>query len=148
MLNTNPRKNSRKGDDDHCWTKANRCPSAPSVPPVMPSYWLFSVVATSLHISCNNITWCTVWLGKTHLQFKLCYWRRYNIIFRVSIVLLGKSIPAWLDLWHWWQLSEYCRWWKTRSFVPLSPTSSPPLNVYIYQLGPSIITNICSLTWM
>ena len=35
-----------------------------------------------------------------------------------------------------------------RSLVPLSPTSSPPLDVHICELGHILITNIRSPTWM
>ena len=59
---------SRKEEDDHCWMKANHCLSAPLDLPMMPSYWLFSMATTSLHISCNNIAWCIVWLEKTCLH--------------------------------------------------------------------------------
>ena len=59
--------NSTKGED-HCWMKANRCLSTPSEPPLRPSYWLFRVATTLIHISCINITSCVVWLEKTHLH--------------------------------------------------------------------------------
>mgnify|MGYP006905964213 CR=1 FL=1 len=47
--------------------KANRGLLTPSDPPVRPSYWLFSVATTSLHISCINITSCTIWLEKNKI---------------------------------------------------------------------------------
>ena len=66
MLYTTPKRGSivpsyvevhglKKGEDDHCWMKANRCLSAPSDLPVMPSYWLLSIATTSRRISYNNV---------------------------------------------------------------------------------------------
>ena len=49
-----------------------------SILPVMSSYWIISVATTSLHISCNIVTWCTVWLEKTHLQ--RCFKRVHSVI--------------------------------------------------------------------
>ena len=77
MLNTNPRKNSRKGDDDHCWIKARRCCSTPLEPPLRSSYWLFGV-ATTLHISCINVIGCAIWLEKTRLH--LCIHKIQRVI--------------------------------------------------------------------
>ena len=61
---------------------------------------------------------------------------------KCSIVLLGWSIPSRLDIWHWCGLSEHCRWWKTKSPMPLPPTSFHPHDVRICQLGPVKIINI------
>ena len=77
---------------------ANRSLSAPSVPPVRPSYWLFSVATTSLHISNNNIAWCTVWLEKPppillFLKSPKCYWAnkfQHNLSFAM--------IRSWVDI--------------------------------------------------
>ena len=60
--------NSRKGENDHCWMKGGRCLSTRSDPPVRPSYWIFRMATTSLHISCINITGNTVWLEKFRLH--------------------------------------------------------------------------------
>ena len=70
--------NSRKGDDIYCWIKVNCSFLAPLDLPVMPSYWLFSMVIASLHISCNNVAWITVRLEKTCLQ--RCFQRVHNVI--------------------------------------------------------------------
>ena len=70
----------------------------------------------------------------------------YKFVSRDSIVLLGWLVPTQLELWHWWELSEYCQWWNMKSLVPLSPTLSPP--VRISRLGFAMITNIHSPTWM
>ena len=50
---------SRKRECDHCWMKVNHCLSTPSNLPVRPSYWLFRVATTPLHIS--------YWLEDLHL---------------------------------------------------------------------------------
>ena len=66
--------NSRKGDDEHGWMKVNRYLLAPLDPPVMPSYWLFSVAKTSVHISCNNFICYMVWLEKNGFLFDVVLW--------------------------------------------------------------------------
>ena len=63
--------NSRKEEGDHCWMKATRCRSTPS-------YWLFRVATTSLHISCISIIGCTVWLEKTCTY--LCFHKIQRVI--------------------------------------------------------------------
>ena len=68
----------RKGEDDHCWMKASHCLSNPSEPPLRPSYWLFKVATTSLHISCINIIGCAVWLEKSRLH--RCFHRLQRVI--------------------------------------------------------------------
>ena len=70
--------NSRMGEDDHCWMKASCCLSTPSEPPLRPSYWLFRVATTSLHISYINIVGCAVWLEKTCLR--CCFHRIQRVI--------------------------------------------------------------------
>ena len=57
------------------------------------SVWLFSVATTLLHISCNNVAWCS-WLEKIRIQ--RCFQRVYNVI--------GLTNPNPLYLWHWWGL--------------------------------------------
>ena len=52
--------------------------STPSEPPLRPSYWLFRMATTSLHISCINIIGCAVWLEKTHLH--LCFHKIQRVI--------------------------------------------------------------------
>ena len=44
----------------------------------MPSYRLFSIDITSLHISCNNVAWWTIWFEKTCLQ--CCFQRVHSVI--------------------------------------------------------------------
>ena len=109
------------------WINANHCLSAPLDLPVMPPYSLFSVVIASLHFSSNNVAWCSVPLEDSPtLLFpnsSQCCYQADQFQHNLSFGIDGS-------------LSEYCRWWKTRSLVPLSPTSSPPPDVCIYQLGP------------
>ena len=69
---------SRKGEDDHCWMKINRCLLAPLDPGVMPSYWLFRVATDSLYITYNIVAWSTVWLEKTRLH--RCFQRVHSVI--------------------------------------------------------------------
>ena len=67
-----------KREKHHCWMKDSRFLWTPSDPPMRPSYWLFRVATTSLHISCINITWCAVWLEKTCLH--RCFHRIHRVI--------------------------------------------------------------------
>ena len=75
---------SRKGEDDHCWMNASRGLSTPSELPLRPSYWIFRVATTSLHISCINIIGCVVWLEKTHLH--RCFHRVQRVSIKFSII--------------------------------------------------------------
>ena len=124
---------------------ANRCHSARSYP---------LLIDAIVFVCIGSLAWLRFHSISPAVLSPCCNrsdWRRpaYNyIVSRESIVLLGWPIPTWLELWQWWELSEYCRWWKTRSLVPLSPTSSPPHDVHICQLGLAIITNIHSPTSM
>ena len=49
-----------------------------SEPPLRPSYWLFRVAITSLHISCINILGCVIWLEKIRLH--RCFYRIQRVI--------------------------------------------------------------------
>ena len=53
-------------------------------------------------------------------------------------MLLGWPIQARLDLGVDGSWVKDCWWWKTRPLVLLSPMSSPPPDVRIYQLGPTV----------
>ena len=116
--------------------KVNRWLLASLDPPMMPSYCLCSVATTSLHNSCNNIAWCTVWLEKTCLHH--CFQRLVHIVIGLTKSSATLALRG---------LSEHCRGCKTISLVPLSPTTSPP-DVHSCQLGFAMITNIHSPTWM
>ena len=122
---------SRKGENNHCWMKANCCFSTPLDLPVRPSYWLFRVATTSRYISYINITRCTVWLEKTHLHHCFHRIQRVNELTNYNtawdLALIGVE----------WLLSMVGK-----------KKSSPPLDVCMCQLGPAIITNIHSPTWL
>ena len=128
---------SRKGEDDHCWMKASRCLSTPLEPPLRPSYWLFRLATTSLHISSINITGCVVWLEKTRLH--LCF---HSV---QTITGLTNSNITWdfTVIGVAWILSM-----GEKPLGLLSPKSSPPLDTRTCQLGLSMITNmIVPYTW-
>ena len=75
---------ARKGENDHCSMKASRCLSTPLEPPLRPSYWLFRVATTSLHITCINISGCAIWLEKYFQEFKVflfLFKKNYSHIF-------------------------------------------------------------------
>ena len=73
---------SRKGEDNHCWIKASHCLSTLSELPMRPSYWLFRVAATSLHISCINVIGCAVWFENTCLH--RCFHKIQRVLGRTN----------------------------------------------------------------
>ena len=74
--------------------------------------------------------------------------RLFRVVYNYSRKVVYIVIPSGPDLWHSCELSEHCRWWKTRSQAPLSPMSSPPLDVHIYRLGVARMTNLHFPTWL
>ena len=109
-----------------------------SEPPLRPSYWLFRVAITSLHISCINILGCVIWLEKIRLH--RCFYRIQRVIGLTKFQhnLRFGIIRSWVDI-----AND-----GKKTHVLLLPKSSPPLDACTCQLGPAMITSIHFRTWL